>query len=772
MRPLSHRPCPAATEADAIHSYGAALAIFFVCAVILASPWLTQSVTIPWDAKAHFQAQFAFLARSLHEGQSPFWTPNVFDGSPQIADPQSLIFAPAFVLAALFGRTPDFRLEDATVFAMLFVGGLGVIGIFRDRNLHPAAALLAALAFAFGGSAAWRIQHIGQIMSLAWFPSAFWALSRALDRRSAAWGLAAGALSAFLLLGRDQVAFLEILLLVAYTIMRALRMSFSEWRGPIAGGFIAGTLIAALPLALTLALATQSNRPEIPLSEAVRGSLHPASFLTLASANLFHSAGPLELFWGPPSPSWGETGLYIARNMMTLYMGALAIVSLATLLVNAPMSVLRNRDIAFLAVATIILALYAFGRFTPAFALLFEIPGVDLFRRPADATFPLCALLAILSGYALHHFCENGVSLIRASLVTAVCLALCVATALAKDRLALATPALIMSMLFLAGAIAVLAICAKARRPLIALVAVGLFTTLDLAVDNAPNESTGLPPSDYDMLHADTTNSTIAILRDRLRAAQAPDRRDRMEFAGLGFAWPNASLVQGFENDLGYNPIRTALLEGFTGAGDHVALPEQRVFSKAFPSYHSVAANLTGLRYIATGVPVERIDPLLKPGDLNFVAQTTDGFIYENPHAMPRVLVATKVLKHSFDDLIANGDWPDADYSRTVLLQQTTDAAPRRDGSAKLLHYENTAIEIEADAPDGGWLVLNDVWHPWWRVEVDGADAAMLRANGMFRAVALAPGHHDVRFSFHPVAGLFASLSAAVLRQDSSSPAR
>ena len=33
------------------------------------------SVTIPWDAKAHFYAQLLFLAHALHSGESPFWAP-------------------------------------------------------------------------------------------------------------------------------------------------------------------------------------------------------------------------------------------------------------------------------------------------------------------------------------------------------------------------------------------------------------------------------------------------------------------------------------------------------------------------------------------------------------------------------------------------------------------------------------------------------------------------------------------------------------------------
>ena len=81
-----------------------AVAMFVLCAIVIGWPWLSGRVTIPWDAKAHFQPQIQFLAQSLARGQSPFWAPFVFSGHPQIADPQSMIFSPPFLALALHRR--------------------------------------------------------------------------------------------------------------------------------------------------------------------------------------------------------------------------------------------------------------------------------------------------------------------------------------------------------------------------------------------------------------------------------------------------------------------------------------------------------------------------------------------------------------------------------------------------------------------------------------------------------------------------------------------
>ena len=98
----------------------------------------------------------------------------------------------------------------------------------------------------------------------------------------------------------------------------------------------------------------------------------------------------------------------------------------------------------------------------------------------------------------------------------------------------------------------------------------------------------------------------------------------------------------------------------------------------------------------------------------------------------------------------------------TVLLENAPAGAPdgASTGVAHILRYQNTDIAIEADGPGGGFVVLNDVWHPWWRASVDDNPVDILKANVLFRAVVVPPGKHVVRFTFHPFSGAFAELRA------------
>ncbi len=213
-----------------------AWALYAAAWLVLSWPWLSGAVTIPWDAKAHFYPQLQFLAQSIDRREWPFWAPYVFSGSPQIADPQSLLTSPPFLLLAALDPDPGFQAFDAVVLGMLGLGGAFAMLLFQDRGWHPMGALVAALAFAFGGSAAWRIQHVGQVLSLAYVPLALFLLLRALERRSTAYGLLAGLTAGVMALGRDQVAWLALWLLAGAVAIHWLRAGFRGTLAPLAVG--------------------------------------------------------------------------------------------------------------------------------------------------------------------------------------------------------------------------------------------------------------------------------------------------------------------------------------------------------------------------------------------------------------------------------------------------------------------------------------------------------------------------------------------------------
>ena len=258
-----------------------------------------------------------------------------------------------------------------------------------------------------------------------------------------------------------------------------------------------------------------------------------------------------------------------------------------------------------------------------------------------------------------------------------------------------------------------------------------------------------------------------ALLKARLAGAAAPDRRDRVELIGIGYHWPNLGLAQGFDHVFGHNPLRLRWFQEATHAGDTVALASQRAFSPLYPSYRSALADLLGVRFIATGVPVEQIDTSLKPGDLNFIARTKDAYVYENPRALPRVMLLTDWRLANFDDLLQNG-WPDVDPRRTVLLKKAPVGFPAGTPSARAAARAWCATPIprwwsKSRRRRAGFFCSTMSGIPGGGPTSTEPRLEILKADVIFRAVVCPRGRHLVRFSFHPFAGAFAEMFGKVM---------
>lgn len=88
-----------------------------------------------------------------------------------------------------------------------------------------------------------------------------------------------------------------------------------------------------------------------------------------------------------------------------------------------------------------------------------------------------------------------------------------------------------------------------------------------------------------------------------------------------------------------------------------------------------------------------------------------------------------------------------------------------RAGSADLVSSRNGQVEIAANAPGGGWLLLADTWYPGWVATANGEALPLYPAYGIMRAVLLTPGQYNVIFSYRPTTfyvGLTFSLAALV----------
>jgi hypothetical protein len=85
-------------------------------------------------------------------------------------------------------------------------------------------------------------------------------------------------------------------------------------------------------------------------------------------------------------------------------------------------------------------------------------------------------------------------------------------------------------------------------------------------------------------------------------------------------------------------------------------------------------------------------------------------------------------------------------------LAALANGAPRAMGGCDVVDYRDTRIALRCRADAPALLVVADTAMRGWRAWVDGAPAAIVRANVAMRGVALAPAPapHDVELRFEP----------------------
>ncbi|MGH6862717.1 MAG: YfhO family protein [Methylocella sp.] len=778
------------------------LVLFYGLAV---ASWLFTGTVVPWDSKNHFYAMFRFLGDALHRGEIPFWNPYHFGGYPAIADPQSLIFTPSMVFFALIAPNAPMQLFDAAVLAHLFAGGVCILGLLRRWRWHPAGAVLAALIFMLGGAASSRLQHTGMIISYSFFPAALWCLDIALERRSYCFALAFGLAASLMALGRDQVAFLLCMVLAGYLVFSALRsgnaLVYLRGRAGVLALSAASILAMLLvPALLTMQFLADSNRPGFPFGVAAAGSLAPVNLITLFAPNFFGSLDHLHDYWGPDNTTMPRAD-YTDPAVNYLFAGTLPFLLIAWHGFAAG-RLFARRGRFFLVLFLLALA-YALGRYTPLFALAFDrVPGVSLYRRPADATFLVNIALAFSAGFLLHRYIEDGLpqpfrtlpKWLAFALAGATTLALAaligvgVAFSLREGRLtgSLGTLA-VAAALAIAGTAILLVPQARRRRAFAGSLFV-LLSGAEILWRNAASPLNAEPLERYSVYAGMTPAEAagIEVLRREIAAKMRAGGRPRVEILGLKGPWQNASMVLKFENTLGYNPLRIDDYDRAVGAGEDAEALAFRHYPGTFRGYNSRLAALLGLEYLVLDRPLTELPRDFPRPQAQAIYTSDTMYIFKLGKTSPRAYFAAAVEPVDSEKVLDEHVLPGFDPASEVLIDEASMADlhggpyPRGTGQERLqaashagqgmgqpvsqvsrdapglshvaiVNYADSSNEIDVDASKAGIVVLHDLFYPGWEARVDGHKEPVLHANILFRGVEVPAGHHRVAFSFHPL---------------------
>ncbi len=151
---------------------------------------------------------------------------------------------------------------------------------------------------------------------------------------------------------------------------------------------------------------------------------------------------------------------------------------------------------------------------------------------------------------------------------------------------------------------------------------------------------------------------------------------------------------------------------------------------------------------LATGIPVNGYSVTLPPFDHGKPSLDNRQFC-PDMEKLAKLNVAYIVADFSMDHCrdLPSGKIIDTKY--LYQLENKMDVGYFENGQSEidLIRYEPNIIQLHTSG--GGKLVLHEIFYPGWTAYLDGLETTVLQ-EGIFRAVEVPPGDHDIRFVYQP----------------------
>jgi hypothetical protein len=145
-------------------------------------------------------------------------------------------------------------------------------------------------------------------------------------------------------------------------------------------------------------------------------------------------------------------------------------------------------------------------------------------------------------------------------------------------------------------------------------------------------------------------------------------------------------------------------------------------------------------------------------------AMFVDGKVFENVAALPRYWPVWDVRAMPFERLLADRQF---DFGSTLALhdRQATVPVPAgvRDAKVRLLSQNGTTHRLRVSSSEGFVLATSEKFSPDLRATVDGEPVKVLRSNGLFSAIVVPAGPHEVMLERRLARGYWAFSAAGVI---------
>ncbi len=746
-----------------------ASAFFAALVAIMHAPILVGKTWLEQDHVIFNLPMRWYLSLSLRAGRIPAWASQVDLGAPFAANPNSgFFYLPAWVVALL----PWPFAADLLQLVHLIWGALGVAVLSSRLGAGGIGALLAGTAFATGGAANSLLVHGVTGYSLAWMP---WVVLAAHRLATASEGpgrvraviVLAGTVAAQILSGDPACVIttawlaLGIALIASTTRTRTLSYFTSAYG---AAGLLAACLL--IPLA---AVSGESERAAgVGWAIGSMWSLHPLRLIEAVWPD----------FLGAPRGG-ASLASYVAHagdvrsgpNWITTVTIGLPVVVLAAF-AKGPRTGARRGHVMVLG-ALIVLAL---GAYTPVYAVYrFLFPPERMIRYPERHFLAVAVMLPVLAGIGFTRVFGNATPTRAVPKIAAaggLIVILSVLVFLFIDPIAqiviarsggnAPTAAVHAGVMAAAqgglgtGAITVMLALLAAKSPRsrwmapAALAVVALFGML--------NQGGLLNKIDRDVLKR--TPRTLAPAIAASLKAPLPERLHSADRPVFSSADKDSNAVLWSEHGRG-NMATVHGLAVYPGLSVLSAPGPHDLWEAIAPTNERAILDLLGVRYFignAARTPA--------PG---FVLRTSNPSglgLYENLQARPRAFVTSNI--DGWSHIPVGDDWKTVGVLNRTRIRMVESpgftggsvgepAAAPFFAPCSISSDRPEIVQIDCASPQGGYAVLLDAPGKGWTVTVDGAAADLQVADGLFRAVAVSPGRHLLRFEYK-MPGLWAGL--------------
>lgn len=258
-----------------------------------------------WDQ--HLAYHEAARRSILNHGEIPLWNPYNSGGFPDLANVQSRVLSPTFLLVLLFGTAPGLKLEITVHCALALI-----FGYFLGRKLGMAraAAIVSSTVFALSGLYTWPLTFgMSWNLSIAYVPLLVYGFLSARETLQKAW-IGGAAIALIFFGGGIYVITLISMMLCLWVLLDTVRERNLRSVQALAACGIWGACLGAVKLipSIQLMLAHPRNIQDIS-GYSVVGLLY-SLFVREQSVENFTFAGE-SWFWNGVSYDFDENYMYV-----------------------------------------------------------------------------------------------------------------------------------------------------------------------------------------------------------------------------------------------------------------------------------------------------------------------------------------------------------------------------------------------------------------------------------------------------------------------------